>query len=296
MRPFILAASLISATTLTAFAQSSSVGDSTPFENVRGGSLAGRNPGGQVVEALGRHRDLQNERFGGGSLDATFDSGSSPGGITTGAAAPGSTGTSTSSGGIDGLIDSVLDSTGLGGLTGVAGALGGLLDTGTTTTTPAAPSSSGGLADLIRDQVEAGGGSSRTVTQPGPVQPGLQQPVVDPTGLLKGADGREQSVIGGNVAQSGGAFARLPKPDATQQAIDDEPSFRVRLLDAWLGALFTGLTFGFTSADFINLLETSFEPLFSTGGDAGDGGGGTGSTDGIEGVDPTTPPTDSGGI
>lgn len=176
----------------------------------------------------------------------------------------GGTGGSGSGGGLDGLLDSL---GGGGSLTELAGGLSSFLG-GSGTSGATGGLSEDAIQQAIEDAVAAAGGTTARETD---------------------ADSRFEL--------SGGAFDRLPKTELREQSVvePEEDSFRVRLVNAWLGALFTSLTFGFQTQDFIDLLESGLRPLFTPpsngggdgdgdGGDGGDGGSG-GNGSGVEDVD-----------
>ena len=170
----------------------------------------------------------------------------------------GGTGGGTAGDGLGGLLDSF----GLGGLSGTLDSLGGLL--GTTAGSSSGTTAGGSLQTLLnlrdsmaRRPINSGGAETTGGAMPGTVNPLTAQ------------------------ATNGGT-GELP--------------FRTRLVNSWLGAFFTALTFGFSSADFVDLIAVNLQPLFTPldpgNGDNGgtDGGGG----DGIEDTDPGTDNSDGG--
>jgi hypothetical protein len=226
----------------------------------------GGTPGSWVRGALTRHSQLIGERVTGPR------SGKMPT-LPTDNSSSSNSGTSTNS--LSSLLSS-LGSGGLGDLTSLLGSLtGGNASTGTTGTTGtsgSSPSTSGtsSLADLIASMALAQGanptssGTSKLLDAAQSTSPTTNAT----TGTLSATEVRKNF---------GGAIARLPKPEqrfqSTAPATTTERSFGVRFLDATLQTVFTALTVGFQSSDFITFLEDQLRPLIlpSTTDNSGSG-------------------------
>lgn len=168
--------------------------------------------------------------------------------------------------------------TGTSSLTGLLDALGGggsLTEAATGLLGGSGSGATGGLsADAIRETIDA----------------------------AIAANGGITSQQNSNFELTGGAFDRLPKPELREQSVveEEEDSFRIRLLNAWAGTLFTSLTFGFQTQDFIDLLEAGLRPLFTpptiSTGDGTTGGDTTAGGPGIEGVGTDAGDTGDGSV
>jgi hypothetical protein len=221
------------------------------LDKVRGGALRERAPGQTIQDALARHRDLQNDRLNGGVTPDPDDGDAGLGG-----------------GNGDGGLGDLLDSFGLGGLSGTLDSLGGLLGTAGGSTGTTAGGSTGTTA----------GGSLQTLLD-----------------LRDSLSRRPINAGGGDNDAASGATVN-PLTAQTNNGGTGELPFRTRLVNSWLGAFFTALTFGFSSADFVDLIAVNLQPLFTPldPGNGDNGGTDGGNGEGIEDTDPGTDNSDGG--
>lgn len=237
-----------------------SLADQTPAENVTSSALNERAPGNMIQDALTRHNELIDERVNGTGTD-TSTSDSSTG--TNGASS-----TSTGTSGISSILST---------LTGGSS----LTDTVTSLLGGSSGTSGGSAADAIRQTIDNAIAASGGTT-------------------AKTADGADTTSTS-KYDLTGGAFDRLPKTELREQSVvsTDEEPFRIRLVNAWLGAVFTALTFGFQTQDFIDLLESGLTPLFtasSTDSGSGSGSGSSTNSSGVESVDPNSGDSSNGSV
>lgn len=271
-----------------------------PLENASGSQVRSRAPGTWVSAARSRHNEvmtnrLRSARFGEENPEAAMRAGG--GGTTSGG----------SSGGLGGLLNLIGGSS---GTTGGLGSLGSLLGGGGGTSTGGSSvgtqgaTSSGGTQYTIQDLLDLrdsmGGGTQQVRSD---VAPSSKQSA---TSLEFGAQ----------TQNFGGAIGRLPKypVDRMQQQQQEERKFRTRLLDSLLQTMFTALTFGFSSNDFVDAIKDGLRPVFyppvddgtddgtddgnsdGNGGDDGSDGGDDGSDGGDDtggGIDDIDPPSDN---
>ena len=286
----VLALALVCSSAFAQDADSGSILDRSPSENVA--SAASRGPASWVARARARHNQLIASRVTANPQSADLAANPSSGGS-------GSTGNSggTSDGGLlDGLAGLLgggdlglsdllslagsfgIDTSNLGGLTG------GLL--------AAQPTPAGNLdttnGGVINQDDIAAAGAEDALAQLLALQEGLS-----------GGDSRSQVRDDGDTDELN-SFG-FPKNDLrAQQQTGDEPKFVVRLVDSWMNTVFTALTIGMQTPQFIDMLADGLRSAFGLpdpdaasgdGTSAGDGGSGTG-TAGSGGSDT---PGDTGG-
>lgn len=241
---------------LPALAQQADPNDplsTSPQDKVQ--TAAGRAPGVALRAAISRHSTIHAERLGGARSGENRPDPNSGGA---------SSGSGDSSSGLGSLLDLANQFGGLSGLSGlgstgltgdVQNLLGGLTgSTGSTTTTPTdgptgVDTTDPRLADLLalRDAAANEGSTLKASNR--------QKTAAD----LESLYGRE----------FGGGIGRLTKPEPRGQLTDpntllpdtEERSFRNRLLDSWSSALFSALTLGFQTPQFIDLLENGLRPI-----------------------------------
>lgn len=287
---------LIAASTATAAAQSSD-GTTDRSEGALPDALTlgvfhYGNPGSWVNAAIARHNNLIDRRVDDarskGQAGVLPSSGTTAGGSSSGGTVSDLLGSFGGLGNIGNLFDSFT-----GGSSGTSTSTGNTSTTGTN-------SELSSLEQLIalRDaNTKPSNAQTTTPTKTGTLQ---SNSATTPTSGF------------------GGAIARLPKVDVRLQATttsttsEDEEKFITRWTNAMLSSVFTALTFGLQTNDFIDGVKSVLEPLFFPTADATDGGtDGSGSSgdgetdngdtsdssgDGIEDVDDSTgdgEPTDS---
>lgn len=254
--------------------EETSLVDSSPQDNARSGAVRERSPGTWVRSAITRHNELMGTRLNGprfgerNTEEAEARSGSGGG-------------SSSSSGGFGSLADllslATQVSSGAGGLSGLGSLMGSPTGgTGTTTGTGTGgstqiPPPSNGTEYTLADLIALG----------------------EKYGNQKSSD-RAQSTNSSGY-QFGGAIARLPKAEERFQSAEtttDEPTFRVRWMNAMLQTFFSAMTLGLQTPQFIEVLKDGLGPILfpvideSTNGDGdGSGDGDNGSGGGIEDVD-----------
>lgn len=232
--------------------------DRTPAENVAGGSVRQRSPGLVVKQAIAEHQTRNNARVA--AQRAGDASVLAPAGLLGGSA---------SSNPLTNLLGNLL-----GGLTGGSGGLGSLLGgltgtTGTPTTTPSTTATppnniTAGPGNLTTGTGSATGTNSNVPSNLTP----------EAIALLE-ANGFDVNQL---FAQSRDAAADKPDSRAqtaptTPTTTQQQPKFLVRWADAMLTTLFTALTVGFQSPDFVDRLVQFLSPPAAT-----DASGNTGST------------------
>jgi hypothetical protein len=277
MSRFAVAAGLVATLTIAnSWAQDTDpntpLADNSPAQNVTAAALRARAPGNWVNAARARHTELINARvngprFGSPVQDSqeqgTADSGSTTGGTSS----LGDLITELTGSGALGSLANLFTGTTSSGAAGILGALG--TSTGSTT-----GSTTGDFAGIPADalaMIEAAG--------------------------IDISDLSAKSLDDG----ASGAIARLPGKDVVSRAqSQDDRKFHVRLVDSLLSTLFTALSVGFQTPEFIDSLKGFLQPIFipptptDTGGqDTGDGGDGTGNGGGGSG---TTGDGGGGGI
>lgn len=221
------------------------------LDKVRAGALRERAPGRTIQEAIARHNELQDERLGFGDRDDDDDEDTPP------TPEP-----------FDNGLGGLLDSFGLGGLSGTLDSLGGLLGTAGGSTGTTAGGSTGTTA----------GGSLQTLLD------------------LRDSLSRRPINAGGGETDAASGATLNPLTAQTNNGGTGELPFRTRLVNSWLGAFFTALTFGFSSADFVDLIAVNLQPLFTPldPGNGDNGGTDGGNGEGIEDTDPGTDNSDGG--
>lgn len=258
------------AQTASSSSDAPALSDSSPRENVAGGSVAGRSPGLRVQQALSRHNELQAQRLRGAESDdsAAQSSGSSSAAGSTGSGLSGLLGQLGGSlgSGVGGTVQSLLNL--VGNSSGVSGVSAGGTSGG---------SSSSGSNYTIEDLIR--------LRDTGSLKPNQRAQLVD-------------DEAGATANSSGGALGRLSKTAQQAQTIngggETELKFKHRLIVSWLSTFFTALTFGFSTQDFIDQVESDLRLLFyptpASNGDAGSSGGSS-SGEGIEDVSAFPAPT-----
>ncbi len=266
----------------------------TNEESVR---ASGGTPGSWVQRAITRHTGYIGARVNaarGGNAAGTTTEGTGTTGISS----------SSTSG-----LNSLLNLAGLGSLGSLTSSLGSLgsLAGGTSTTTSSdsgtSSSDAGALADLL-------------ALRDANTKPSNAQTI---NAVETGKTATQQSAD--SVRVGGSAINRLTKPeDRFQTSTTDEPKFVTRWANSMLQSVFSALTFGLQSRDFIDAMKSAIAPLFTptttdggtdntdNTGNSGDGSGdGTGSngsnnngTDsntggGIEDLDPSDGSDSDGG-
>ena len=210
--------------------------DSPPAENATGSAVRQRAPGLNVQAALARHNTLRDARLSAQRTQATADLAHED--------TASSGGSSTS--GLSGLLNTVLNSGLLGSAGGNLGSsISGLLgSTGTTTGgTSTTTGNSSGLPQEVLDAIAAAGitlkglNSAKELTQPA-------EPVNK-------------------------TFARMQTTTGTE-----ETKFRVRWADAMMSTFFTAISVGFQTSDFVDALKDFWRGILipdSANADATDG-------------------------
>ncbi len=270
LRSAILAAMSLSLASTAALAQSTAntaqsenIQDRSPFENSKAGAADARGPGSWVDRARSRHNTLIQQRVRGD-------------GSGTGVASSGSSSSGGSSGGLSGLAQLIGLASQAGiNLGGLGSTLGGASSTtipssGSTGTTNPGGTSGGGVTQQDIEAAGAGDAFNQLLQ----LQAGLNSQVrqnpldaaFDDMGFLKD-DGRSQQ--------------QTPTPTP---APEEEDSFQIRLVDSWLNTIFTALTLGFQSRDFIDILADGIRPILRPdlieAGDDGSNGGNNGGSGG----------------
>lgn len=268
-RSAILAATLVALASTAALAQSTSnaaaqtenIRDRSPFENSKAGAADARGPGSWVDRARSRHNTLIQQRVrGDGSGSGVASSGSS------------SSGGSTS--GLSGLAQLIGLASQAGiNLGGLGSTLGGASSTtipnsGSTGTTNTSGTSGGGVTQQDIEAAGAGDAFNQLLQlQAGLNAQARQDPLdsaFDDMGFLK-TDTRSQTTT-------------------PTTPTEEEDSFQIRLVDSWLNTIFTALTLGFQSRDFIDILADNIRPILRPdlidSGDGGSNGGNNGGSGG----------------
>lgn len=229
--------------TLSAGAQSTtttatSLADSTPQENVSGGSVALRAPGTWIQDALSRHAMLMAKRVNG----PRFGNSTDPNTQTNESASSSGSGSSASAGSLTDLISS------LGG-TGTVGSLIGSLSGGSTTTSGSDSSGTdSALAELLALAAQYGG--TQQTKNAGTTQ----------------ATSIKSSTARSSTREFGGALGRLPKAEQLYQSSTTttdttDSSFRIRWSNAMLQTFFTALGIGLQTSQFVTVLKDALRPL-----------------------------------
>jgi hypothetical protein len=266
LRSFILAVVVGSFASTAVLAQSSAaaasqtVSDKTPFENSKAGAADARGPGSWVDRARARHNTLITQRVRGD-------------GSGSGLASPGS---SSSGGSSTNLLSGLTDLINLASQAGIS--LGGSTLGGASSTTIPNSGSSG--------TTSSGGVSAADIEAAGATD-AFNQLLQLQSGLTSQA---RQDPLDAEFDDMG-----FPKSDQRSQTQtpttpEEEDSFQIRLVDSWLSTIFTAVTLGFQSRDFIDMLADNLRPILrpdlvqptdNTGGDGntGDNTGTGGSLD-----------------
>lgn len=239
--------------------------DRSPAENVRADAVRERAPGRVIDQARARHGALRDMRAAAQRTGETSM-------LAPEAPADG-IGNSLSNlfgGSLSSLLTTFLNS-------GLSGALGGALGNQT------------GAGQLPL----AGGQSGSGATGSGGVDlSGLPPEVIQL--LANSPAGADLGLTRKSMDDSDAASAPQPKTSQRMQADGDQqqPDFVVRWADAMLSTIFTAVTVGLQTQDFIDLLKDVFRPFFipeSSGADATDGTAANGDTssdqDGADGTD-----------
>lgn len=223
-----------------AFAQSTGSGfsEQTPAENVQSGAVQSRAPGQVVKLAIAQHRERSNARL---AAQRAGD---------TSVLAPE---LPTLLGGGSNSLTDLLGGL-LGGLTGL-GDIGALLDglgggaagtddgTGSTGSTPA---TSNGASNLTPEAIA----------------------------LLEANGFNVNDLLAQSRQPASTSTAVESDKAAVQQTTEIQPEFAVRWADAMLSTLFTALTIGFQTPDFVDFLVDILTPSDDTTGDAGNNASG----------------------
>lgn len=243
----VLALTLVCSSAFAQDADSGSILDRTPSENVA--TAASRGPASWVARARQRHNELiasrvtanpQSAELGAnlGLSGSSGSSGTSDGGLLDGLAGLlGGGGTGLSD--LLGLADAFgIDTSNLGGLAG------GLLS--------AQPAPTGNLdttgGGVINQDDVAAAGAEDALAQLLALRDGLS-----------GDDSRSQVRDDSDELTSFG----FPKNDPrAQQQTGDEPKFAVRLVDSWMNTIFTALTIGMQTPQFIDMLADGIRSAF----------------------------------
>lgn len=235
--------------------------DRTPQENVQSAALQERSPGAIIRAAIARHSGLINDRVRNRGADAAeeaaanADSGGSTSSSSSTDAGLGDLLSSLTGGALS--ADTINAFTGLLGSDGISSLLSGgvstLLGSGSTTTASAGSSTNG---------------TSSTTSTSGATPTAAQQSSLEQLLALRDqfAGGSQSKAI----QASGDANAgRAPVSQSAKTAQrsqtnggddDEEPSFRVRLYNSWLSTIFTAVTAGFRTRDFIDSLKDALRP------------------------------------
>jgi hypothetical protein len=246
--------------------------EKSPAQNVSAAALRARAPSNWVNAARARHTELINARVNGprfgNPVQDTLDQDTTGGsGSTTGSSSLGDLVTQlTGSGALGSLANLFAGASGLGG-TATSTSGNGVLGT-------VGPATGGTTGDATGDFSN-----------------------IPPEALaMIQAAGIDLSDLSAKSLDDGtsGAIARLPSKDVVSRSqSQDERKFHVRLVDSLLSTLFTALSVGFQTPEFIESLMGFLRPVFipptptdngtqdpaDQGDGTSDGGGGDGTTD-----------------
>ncbi len=263
----------------------------TPQENAAGGSVSQRAPSTWVRAAITRHSDLQALRLTGPRFGQPNTEEASL------RFSGNSTATSTTTGGLGGLLDLLNQLGGTGSLGNLVGGLTGGT-TGSTTGGVTIPAPSNGSSYTLADLIALGqsvGGTQKTNNAPLATLP------VDQTASKTGSVTQTRNGI-----TYGGAIARLPKPEERfqSQVATSQPtaSFGTRWMTAMADTFFAAIALGMQSDAFVTALEDALRPLVlptasnTSASDSGTGSGsGSGSGSNGGGIENLSPPTGNSG-
>jgi len=219
-------------------ASGTSLADQPPAENVRGGAVWQRAPGRIIDLARARHMGLRDLRLSAQRSGETATLAPEP-------AAGSELGGSLSSlfgGSFSSLINTFLNS-------GLAGALGG---------------QTGGSLQPAGNSADSGG------TDFSNLPPEVLQMLAGAGIDLKDLNQKQNEESSTESAAQLKSFTRAQTNGGQQ-----EPKFVVRWADAMLSTLFTAITVGFQTQDFIDILKDVFRPLFIPPESSTDGADGT---------------------
>jgi hypothetical protein len=241
-----------------ACAQSADLNDSTtPQEKVRGGAVRQRAPGNVINQARERHRGFINRRVNGPRSGQPVESATG----TTGAAAANNAAT-----GLNSLLGSLGGSGLLGTLTSLTGGqlsmdqmnqINNLLS-GTTGT----GSSATGTGSSTTGGTSGGSASSGSNSNiPSNIPPDVIQTLVD-----AGFDLNELFPPSGTSKVVAGTTAvAADKTESRSQTNNTTTPFHARWANAMLQTTFSALVLGFSSPDFVKLVEDALRPILLPG-------------------------------
>ncbi len=232
--------------------------DRTPQENVQSAALQERSPGGIIRAAIARHSGLIADRVRNRGAEAAANSDS--GGSTSGS--------SSTDGGLGDLLSSLTGGafsadtinafTGLLGSDGISSLLGGgvssLLGGGAATTT-----SGNGSSTTTTGTTTSAGGATPTAAQ----QSSLEQLLALRDQFAGGSQAkaiRASSDANAGRAPVSQSAKTAQRSQSNGGSDDEEPTFRVRLYNSWLSTIFTAVTAGFRTRDFIDSLKDALRP------------------------------------
>ena len=232
--------------------------EKSPAQNVRAAALHARAPSNWVNAARARHAELINARVNGPRY----------GNPVQDSQEQGTAGSDGSTSGTSGLGDLITQLTGSGALGSLANLFTGATGLGETST------STGGNGVLGSVGPSTGDTSDSLAGIPADALAMIAAAGIDITDLL--AKSRDDN--------ASGAIAKLPSKDVVSRAqSQDDRKFHVRLVDSLLSTLFTALSVGFQTPEFIDSLKGFLRPVFIPATPTDNGAQGDGTADGGEG-------------
>lgn len=217
------------------------------------GSTNSNRPAVWTQNARSRHQEIQQARlYGGGYI---------PEGSTLGAESSGSS----SSGGLSDLLGSLGGSTGLSGLlssvvnSGLLGSLGSSLGS----TSAGSTGSSSGSTETGNGTTSTGGSTSSNPNIPPNVTPEviamLEGAGIDINEVFPPDDTGSSSSTGSRSKSVFGSAAQSTNPPTV---VEEEDSFRTRLINALLETTFAALILAFQNQAFIERIADAIRPTF----------------------------------